>query len=338
MMMNDDIIRLAHGSGSEATGRLIREKILPNLDRGLLSALGDSAVFEVPPGAKLAFTTDSYVVDPPFFPGGDIGYLAVCGTVNDLSVAGARPLYLSAGLIIEEGFPLESLERILQSMASAADRAGVQIVTGDTKVVPRGKADRIFINTAGVGVIEHKLELGLNMVRPGDAVIVNSPIGSHGIAVLLAREEFGLEFELESDVCPLNLQTAALLELGTDLRMMRDATRAGLAGVVLDIARDSCSEVRLTESSLVVKPAVRGACELLGYDPLYIANEGVLTAVVAGERAEKALELLKAAGAPAPVVIGRVVESRRPIATVETVAGGKRIVNPMPDELLPRIC
>jgi hydrogenase expression/formation protein HypE len=333
-----EIVRLAHGSGGEAMGKLIRERILPRFDNKLLSSLSDSAVFDVPAGGRLAFTTDSYVVDPIFFPGGDIGYLAVCGTVNDLAVSGASPLYLSAGLIVEEGLPMIDLEKILDSMARAAREAGVQLVTGDTKVVARGAADKIFINTAGVGLVREGLNLGPKFCRPGDAVIVSGPVGSHGIAIMAAREDFGMESGLESDVRPLAGQVQALLDVCRGVRMMRDPTRGGLAGVLTEIATAGGVGIELREAMIPVNEAVRGACEILGFDPLFIANEGIFAAVVAEEETEAALSALKRAGAPGAANIGRVVGDDPGTVSIETVVGGKRIVLPLGDELLPRIC
>ncbi|MBN2289475.1 MAG: hydrogenase expression/formation protein HypE [Candidatus Glassbacteria bacterium] len=333
-----EVVRLAHGSGGEAMGRLIRELILPRFDNPLLHALGDSAVFELPPGARLAFTTDSYVVDPVFFPGGDIGYLAVCGTVNDLAMAGARPLYLSAGLIVEEGLPMTDLERVLDSMARAAGLAGVQIVAGDTKVVARGAADKIFINTAGVGLVREGVSLGPERCRAGDAVLVSGPVGSHGIAVMAARQDFGLETGLTSDVAPLAGQVQALLEACPGVRVMRDPTRGGLAGVLTEIAAAAGLGVELREAAVPGKEAVRGACEILGFDPLFIANEGVFAAVVPAADSEIAVGALKQAGAAEAAWIGRLSGEDPGTVSVETVVGGRRIVVPLGDELLPRIC
>ncbi|MEA2064290.1 MAG: hydrogenase expression/formation protein HypE [Gemmatimonadota bacterium] len=341
----DKIIRMAHGSGGEAMGKLIRECILPRFDNPLLRQLGDSAVFDLPAGSsgRLAFTTDSYVVDPVFFPGGDIGYLAVCGTVNDLAVSGAKPMYLSAGLIVEEGFPMADLERILDSMARAATEAEVQLVTGDTKVVARGAADKIFINTAGVGLLQEGVPvMSAGRCQPGDAVIVNGPIGSHGIAVLAAREDFGLETELESDVAPLAAQVRAVMEVcpGGRVRVMRDATRGGLAGVLIELAAASGLGIELEEGKIPVRDAVRGACEILGFEPLFIANEGVFALVVPEPDTDTALDALRRAGATGPACIGRVLEDRLGGGTlsIRTLVGGSRIVIPMGDELLPRIC
>ena len=332
------VIRLAHGSGGETTGRLIRETILPRLGNPLLDRLGDSAVLALDGGARLAFTTDSYVIDPIFFPGGDIGYLSVCGTVNDLSMAGAEPRWISAGLILEEGFPLESLERILDSMARAAAEAGVQLVTGDTKVVAHGSADRIFINTAGIGIIPDGLELGPERCRPGDRVLVSGPVGSHGLAVLAARKSFRLETSLESDVAPLGAKAAALVRACPGLRMMRDPTRGGLAGVLSEISAGSGLAVELTEADVPVLDAVRGGCEILGFDPLFLANEGVLVAVVAPEDSAMAVKALRESGAEKAAVIGTLSKAQPRAVTVRTLVGGRRMLIPLGEELLPRIC
>jgi len=332
------LIRMAHGSGGEVTGKLIRETILPRLGNPLLAQLGDSAVLGLGNGERIAFTTDSYVIDPVFFPGGDIGYLSICGTVNDLSMAGAEPRWVSAGLILEEGLPLADLERILDSMARAAVEAGVQLVTGDTKVVSRGAADRIFINTAGIGVLPAGLELGPERCRPGDRVLVSGPIGSHGIAILAARKSFRLETALESDVAPLASKAGALVAACPGLRMMRDPTRGGLAGVLNEISARAGLTVELVEADIPVLEAVRGACEILGFDPLFLANEGVLTAIVAQEEAGRALDALRGAGAERAAIVGTLSESSPRAVTVRTLVGGRRMVVPLGDELLPRIC
>ncbi len=331
-----EIITLAHGAGGERMRELIEQRIAPRFRNEWLAPLSDSALLE-PGEGRLAFTTDSYVIDPIFFPGGDIGYLSVCGTVNDLAVSGAVPLYLSAGLILEEGLELAVLDRVLDSMARAAAEAGVRIVTGDTKVVARGAADRIFINTAGIGRLRPGLVLGPQQCRPGDRVLVSGPLGSHGIAVLLARGEFGFEAELASDVAPLAGQVGALVEACPGVRMMRDATRGGLAGVLNEISAGAGLGIALEEQALPLLEAVRGACELLGFDPLFLANEGVFAAVVPPEGAERALAALRSAGATQAALIGTVVAAPRAV-TLRTLIGGERLVVPLGGELLPRIC
>jgi hydrogenase expression/formation protein HypE len=337
-LIRERIITLAHGAGGDEMRRLIAEKILPRFDNPYLNALGDSAVFELGEGRQVAFTTDSYVVDPLFFPGGDIGYLSVCGTVNDLAVSGARPLFISAGLIIEEGFPLEDLERILDSMSRAAKEGGVELVTGDIKVVARGAADKIFINTAGLGLIRPGLDLDPRKARPGDEVIVSGPVGSHGIAILLARQDFGFEADLRSDVAPLAGQIGALCEACPGIRFMRDPTRGGLAGVLNEFTGKAGLGLVLEEKNIPVLEAVRGVCEVLGFDPLFLANEGIFTAVIPQGDSEKALSALRKAGAAMASLIGTLVEDRLKAVTLNTVIGGQRVVTPPAGELLPRIC
>ena len=318
--------------------RLIAEEIQSRFDNQYMRSLGDAASLSLPGGARLAFTTDSYIIDPPFFPGSDIGYLAVCGTVNDLAVSGASPRWLSCGLIIEEGFPLADLRRVLDSMARAADEAGVEIVTGDTKVVPRGGADRIFINTAGVGVLADDECIDIRSCSPGDALIVSGPVGSHGAAVMLAREDYGIESDLVSDVAPLAGQAAALKAACPTVRFMRDPTRGGLAGVFTEITEAAGVGIELDETSVPVLEPVRSICELLGFDPLYLANEGIMLAVVPEAESGRAIDSLSAAGATAPAVVGRVVADELRIINVRTEIGGQRILPPPGGELLPRIC
>jgi hydrogenase expression/formation protein HypE len=290
-------------------------------------------------GGRLAFTTDSYVVSPLFFPGGDIGDLAVNGTVNDLAVSGARPLWLSAGFILEEGFPVADLERIVASMAAAAERAGVQIVTGDTKVVQRGKADGCYVNTAGVGVIERPGELGVATARPGDAVIVSGPIGEHGITIMLARGELDIESEVTSDTAPLNGLVERLLDAAPGVRGLRDATRGGVATICNEVARAAGVAVVVDEEAVPVRPDVRGACELLGIDPLYVACEGRLVAVVDGDQVDAAMAALRSHPlGEGAAVIGRVRDDPPGLVLLKTSFGGTRIVDLLVGDPLPRIC
>ena len=282
-LRSGEVVTLAHGSGGKATRKLVEELFARELSNPLLDELGDAAVAD-----GLAFTTDSYVVKPLFFPGGDIGELAVNGTVNDLAVAGAEPLWLSAAFVIEEGFPLEDLRRIVQSMARAAEHAGVPVVAGDTKVVERGSADGLFVTTAGVG----RMRATFGRPQAGDRVLVSGTIGDHGFAVLVARGDLRLETALESDTAPLHGLTASLCELGTQLRWMRDPTRGGLATTLNELAGSTGLTVRLDEAALPIRPEVAGAAEILGIDPLYVANEGKLVAVVAPEAADDALARL----------------------------------------------
>jgi hydrogenase expression/formation protein HypE len=334
--LREDNITLAHGAGGKATQTLIEAVFLDAFRNPLLEPLDDGALISAG-GASLAFTTDSYVVSPLFFPGGDIGDLAVNGTVNDLAVSGARPLFLSAAFILEEGFPVADLRRIVGSMKEAAARAGVQIVTGDTKVVQRGKADACYVNTAGVGLVSRPLS---GRVEPGDAVIVSGPVGDHGMTVMLARGELDIEAELISDTAPLNGLTAALLEAcGDSVRWMRDATRGGVATILNEVAVASGVAVVMDEAAIPVRPEVRGACELLGIDPLYVACEGRMVAVVAESAADAALEALRSRpeGAGA-VVIGRVRGDPPGLVLLRTAFGGTRIVDVLVGDPLPRIC
>jgi hydrogenase expression/formation protein HypE len=307
-------------------------------DERITLALGDSAVVAPPPG-RLAFTTDSYVVRPLSFPGGDIGELAVFGTVNDLAVAGARPLWLSAGFVLEEGLPLEELRGIVASMAAAARRAGVAIAAGDTKVVERGKADGLYVTTAGVGVLQHDLVLGPEQVRPGDRVLLSGTIADHGMAVMIARGDLKLESDVESDTAPVHELATSLLTLGGSLRWMRDPTRGGLATALNELASQSGLAVRMSEAALPVRPAVAAACEILGIDPLYVANEGKLVAVVAEHTAAEALALLRGheLGAGA-VELGVIAAEPEGMVLLDTALGGSRIVDMLVGDPLPRIC
>ena len=336
--VREERITLAHGAGGKATHTLVQAVFLDSFRNPALEPLGDGAVVSVN-GSSLVFTTDSFVVSPLFFPGGDIGDLAINGTVNDLAVSGARPLYLSAGFILEEGFPVSDLSTITASMAAAAARAGVQVVTGDTKVVERGKADGCYINTAGVGALERDIALGPQHVRAGDAVIVSGPIGEHGMTIMLARGELDIEASLVSDTAPVGDLVAAMLGAAPGTRVLRDATRGGVATVLNEIADAAQLGVVIDESAIPVQPAVSGACELLGIDPLYAACEGRFVAVVAGECAPAALAALRAhpLGAGAAEV-GRVVADPPGLVLLKTSFGGTRIVDMLVGDPLPRIC
>jgi len=333
-------VLLAHGGGGKLSHMLIERMMLPAFGNPALDARHDGAVFTLDGGARLAFTTDSYVIHPLFFPGGDIGSLAVHGTVNDLSMCGARPLYLSAGFIIEEGLPMETLWQIVRSMQQAAQRAGVQIVTGDTKVVDRGKADGLFINTAGVGVIEHALRIAPQSVRPGDVLLVNGDLGRHGMAIMAVRE--GLEFEsaIESDSAPLNGLVQELIGAGIAIHCLRDLTRGGLASALNEIADVAQVSIAIEESRIPVRDDVRAACEILGFDPLYVANEGRLVAFIAPQDADRALEIARAHPlGQGAARIGTVGEGGRAgIVTLRSRIGAARIVDMMSGEQLPRIC
>jgi hydrogenase expression/formation protein HypE len=342
--VREERITMSHGAGGKATHTLIEAVFLDAFRNPLLEPLEDAAELHVPvPGqaaaARLALTTDSYVVSPLFFPGGNIGDLAVNGTVNDLSVSGATPMYLTAGFILEEGFPVADLTRVAASMRDAALAAGVSIVTGDTKVVQRGKADGCYVNTAGVGIISRDVSLGVAYAQPGDAIIVSGPIGDHGITIMLARGELDIEADVVSDTAPLNGLIAALLDAVPGVRAMRDATRGGVATILNEIARAADVGVLVSEDAIPVRDEVRGACELLGIDPMYVACEGRMVAVVPGDTADLALQALRGhpLGADA-AVIGQVVVDQPGIVRLKTSFGGTRIVDLLVGDPLPRIC
>ena len=319
------------------TNDLISKLFVWAFDNPALNKQDDQAVIEIG-GCRLSFTTDSFVVDPIFFPGGDIGELAVNGTINDICMNGATPLYLSAGMIIEEGFPLKDLETIVLSMKKAAESAGIAIVTGDTKVVNKGKGDKIFINTAGIGLIEHEYEISSSSLNPGDIVIVSGTIADHGIAVLSKREGLSFETPIESDTAALNNLVADIIKTG-HVSAMRDPTRGGVAATLNEFAQASNVGIRIYEDRIPVKPAVTGACEILGLDPLYVANEGKLVAVVPPDRAEAVVAAMRLheSGAEA-VIIGEVVVDQPGTVIMTTKIGGQRFVDMPVGEQLPRIC
>ena len=331
----DEIITLDYGSGGKKTARLIEQYIVPALENPALSELGDGAI--LPGGEKLVFSTDSFVVSPRFFPGGDIGKLSVCGTVNDLAMCGGEPKYLSCSFIIEEGLPLVELERIIASMAEAARKAGVQIVTGDTKVVEKGRGDGIYINTAGVGVLKYP-GLTPKAIRAGDAVLVSGTVGDHGTTVMLARHGMA-QGELRSDCAALNGLTAALLTAVPETRVLRDPTRGGVATTLNEFIEGTPLGIELEEKAVPVRPAVQAACELLGLDPLYCANEGKLLAVVPAERAEDALAVLRSLPEGENAArIGRVTADFPGKLVIRTPLGGRRILQKLSGAQLPRIC
>lgn len=336
--MRDRIVILAHGGGGALSRELIERVFRSRLANPVLDTMDDSAVVEIGPG-RCAFTTDSYVVRPLEFPGGDIGRLAVCGTVNDLAMQGADPLHLSLGMILEEGLEIELLERVVDSIAAAAAEAGVSIATGDTKVVERGRGDGIYVNTSGIGRIRDGVDVGSGNARPGDAVIVTGTLGDHGIAVLSRREGIAFETELISDVAPLNGLVGRLLEAVPGVHCLRDPTRGGLAAALNDIARDSGVGIRIREPALPVRREVRGACALFGFDPLDLANEGKAVVICPEAEVERALQVLRAhpLGRDA-VAIGDVVGVEPGIVIMETEIGGERIVEIPSGENLPRIC
>lgn len=326
-------VLLAHGSGGKLMHSLLDKLVLPAFNNPLLETHHDGAVFPIGK-ARLAFSTDSYVVRPLFFPGGDIGTLAVNGTVNDLAMCGARPLYLSAGFILEEGLPMETLWRVIQSMQSAAKAAGVHIVTGDTKVVDRGKGDGIFINTAGVGVVEHGLTIAPSSARPGDAILLNGDIGRHGMAIMAAREGLAFESEIESDCAPLASGVLALLDAGIEIHCLRDLTRGGLASGLVEIAQGAGLHIQIDENAIPVIENVRGACEILGLDPLYVANEGRFIAFVPADQADSALSIM----GDAARLIGAVEDDSSSLVTMRSAIGANRIVDMLSGDQLPRIC
>jgi len=341
--MSDDRVVLAHGSGGRLSHDLVQRLFLEHFKDPALHRLDDSAVLELPAdaGSRVAFTTDSYVVSPLFFPGGDIGKLAVCGTVNDLSMSGARPLWLSAGFIVEEGLPLVELERIVASMAATAELAGVRVVTGDTKVVDRGSVDRLFINTAGVGLVAPGVHVGGKMARPGDAILLSGTIGDHGMTILTQREGLTFDSPLQSDCAPLNGLVACLLEAAgpANVHVLRDPTRGGLATTLNEIASASQVGIEMEECQVPVRESVRAACELLGLDPLYVANEGKLVAMVDRSVASRALGALRLhpLGADA-TLIGHVLEQHPGRVVLHTPLGARRVLSMLAGEQLPRIC
>ncbi|HEX4124923.1 MAG TPA: hydrogenase expression/formation protein HypE [Tepidisphaeraceae bacterium] len=334
-----DRILLGHGSGGTLSNDLIRKVFLPGFASNVLDHLEDQATLPLPTGMRLAFTTDSFVVRPLFFPGGDIGKLAVHGTVNDLAVGGARPMFLSAAFILEEGLPLADLKRIVASMRAACEEAGVELVTGDTKVVDRGKGDQIFITTSGVGIVPEGRSLSIRNAQVGDKIVISGTLGDHGVAIMSVRE--GIEFEtvLESDSAPLAGLVEAMLAVCPGVRAMRDPTRGGLSSALNELAEASRVGVRLTESAIPLKPEVKAACEMLGLDPLYVANEGKLMAVVPAEQADRILHAMKnhPLGRNAAIV-GEIVDDHPGMVVMKSIVGGERVVTMLAGEQLPRIC
>lgn len=339
-----DHILLGHGGGGQLTADLIQRLFLPAFGNNTLAALEDQATlrldsYDGSPATRIAFTTDSFVVRPLFFPGGDIGKLAVHGTVNDLAVGGARPLFLSAAFILEEGLPLEDLQRIVHSMREACREAGIALVTGDTKVVDRGKGDGVFITTSGIGIVPEGRVLSIHSAQPGDRIIVSGTLGDHGIAIMSVREGLDFETVLESDTAPLHSLTEAILKACPQTRCMRDPTRGGLSSAVNELAVASGVGVKLDEAAIPLRAEVRGACEMLGLDPLYVANEGKLIAVVPAADTDRALEAMRLhpLGRNA-AVIGTVVADHRGMVVLRSCVGGERVVTLLSGEQLPRIC
>jgi len=334
-----DKIVLGHGSGGKMTSDLIRDIFYPPLSNPALLAGNDAGIVELADGILLAVSTDAHVVSPLFFPGGDIGKLAVCGTVNDVAMVGAKPLYLSASFILEEGLELSILESIVQSMKSSAEEAGVEIISGDTKVVAYGEADGLYISTTGVGLLDPELKIGGAEAKPGDMVIISGTIGDHGIAVLEARGELGFQSNLESDIAPLNHLVTVMLSASKNIHVLRDPTRGGVATALNEISRQSGVGIILEEDSLPIQPAVAAACELLGFDPLYIANEGKLLAIISQEDVENVLAVMrKTRYGENAVVIGVVEDSPHGRLLLKTGLGSTRIVDLLAGEMLPRIC
>ena len=336
--MTQDRILLAHGSGGKLSHELVKNVFLPAFDNAELNQLDDRAEITIS-GLRLAYSTDSFVVSPPFFPGGDIGKLAVCGTVNDLAMGGAKPLYLSTGFIIEEGFSMEALRAVVASMEKTAEQAGVKIVCGDTKVVEKGSADGIYINTSGIGVVPEGVKISGNLARPGDKVIINGFVGDHGIAVMAERQGLSFRETVVSDCAPLNGLVENMLAVTKDIHVLRDPTRGGVATTLNEIAAQSGAGIVLKEQAIPVRDQVQAACEILGFDPLYVANEGKLLAIVPAATADEVLQAMRAHPyGTDSVVIGEIVSEHPGRVVLTTGIGGRRIVDMLVGEQLPRIC
>jgi hydrogenase expression/formation protein HypE len=333
-----DTVLLGHGSGGKLSAALVRDVFLAAFRNPILARMDDQAIVEVG-GARLAFTTDTFVVKPLFFPGGDIGSLAVHGTVNDLAMGGARPLFLSAAFVIEEGLSMETLRAVTRSLQQAAQAAGVQVVTGDTKVVERGCGDGLFINTSGIGLVPADVHLSADQARPGDRILLSGPIGEHGIAILGKREGLEFESEMESDSAPLHNLVKAMLAAGGEIRCLRDPTRGGVSSALHELADRSGAGIEIDERAIPVREEVKGACEMLGLDPLYVANEGKLVAIVAPQAAGRVLEAMRnhPQGREAQI-IGTVTAAHPGMVVMRTVAGPSRIVDLLAGDQLPRIC
>ncbi len=334
----DGVVDMTHGSGGRAMAQLIEEMFVKHFDNDLLRQANDQASFDVPLG-RMVMSTDGHVISPLFFPGGDIGSLSVHGTVNDVAMSGAKPLYLSAGFILEEGFPLADLERIVASMAKAASDANVPVVTGDTKVVERGKGDGVFITTTGVGVVPEGVYISGDRAKPGDAIIVNGSMGDHGVAIMSSRENLEFETSIESDSAALHTLIADMVAAVPDIHCLRDPTRGGLATTLNELANQSGVGMKLQETSIPIKPAVKAACELLGLDPLYVANEGKLICICKQEDAKRLIEIMqKHPMGKESAIIGEVIEDQHGFVQMETSFGGSRVVDWLVGEQLPRIC
>jgi len=336
--IRDGTVDMSHGSGGRAMAQLIEELFVKHLDNELLRQANDQAAFDVPAG-RMVMSTDGHVISPLFFPGGDIGSLSVHGTVNDVAMSGARPLYLAVGFILEEGFPLADLEKIVSSLAAAAASAGVPVVTGDTKVVERGKGDGVFITTTGIGIVPAGVKISGDLARPGDAILVNGSIGDHGVAIMSSRENLEFETTIESDSAALHTLIADMVEAVPAIHCLRDPTRGGLATTLNELALQSGVGMILQEAGIPVKPAVSAACELLGLDPLYVANEGKLVCICPQEEAARLLEVMRAHPlGQESAIIGKVTEDEHGFVQMETGFGGSRVVDWLAGEQLPRIC
>ncbi len=334
----DGAVDMTHGSGGRVMAQLIEELFVKHFDNELLRQANDQAAFDVPAG-RMVMSTDGHVISPLFFPGGDIGSLSVHGTINDIAMSGAKPLYLSAGFILEEGFPLADLERIVASMGRAASAAGVPVVTGDTKVVEKGKGDGVFITTTGIGVVPEGVTISGDLARPGDAVLVNGTLGDHGVAIMSSRENLEFETSIESDSAALHTLIANMVAAVPTIHCLRDPTRGGLATTLNELARQSAVGMKLQESAIPINPAVTAACELLGLDPLYVANEGKLVCICAQADARRVLQVMQAHPlGRRSAIIGEVVEDQYGFVQMETSFGGSRVVDWLAGEQLPRIC
>ncbi len=336
--LRDGVVDMTHGSGGRAMAQLIEELFVKYFDNDMLRQANDQAAFQVP-ASRMVISTDGHVISPLFFPGGDIGSLAVHGTVNDVAMSGAKPLYLSAGFILEEGFPLADLERIVASMGKAASEAGVPVVTGDTKVVERGKGDGVFITTTGVGVVPEGINISGDLAQPGDAILVNGTMGDHGVAIMSSRENLEFETSIESDSAALHTLIADMVDAVPNIHCLRDPTRGGLATTLNELAHQSGVGMHLQEAAIPIQPAVKAACELLGLDPLYVANEGKLICICPQEDAERLLDVMQQHPlGKESAIIGKVVEDQHSFVQMETSFGGSRMVDWLVGEQLPRIC
>jgi len=335
----DSIIQLSHGDGGLKTAHLINDLLLDYIGNDILGKLEDSAVLKLDENKSLAFTTDSFVVNPIFFPGGDIGKLSVCGTVNDLATSGCKPLAMSLAFILEEGFPISDFKKILSSIKKTLDEADLRIITGDTKVVEKGSVDRIFINTAGIGIVDNNYTISPDKIKTGDKIIINGPVADHGLAILSQRKEFDFKTDIISDCAPLNGLISDMTAVSGEIHALRDATRGGLATVLFEIARNSGLDIDLFQESVPLRKQARGICEFLGMDPLYIANEGKMVAFVGRDDADKVLEIMRSSKyGKESAIIGEVLKEGKGIVVLKTDIGTERLLDLHYSEQLPRIC